>query len=162
MPRTKVNPVERVALQRRIAAARATDVPWAVIARQEGHPIRTLQHMHERWLEQRAAYDDPHGVIEHALNLYDELLIRLGDEIAYADHSSARVGALRTLMDLIARRLNLLILVGKLPHNYADFAEVPGAREMIRRMGEVIERHDLPVEVLDDMLAIIEEEPKAA
>jgi hypothetical protein len=158
MPRTKVNPVQRVALQRRIAAARASEkpIPWAVIAAQEGHPVRTLQHMHQRWLEQQAAYDDPLGLIEHALNLYDEMMERLGEEIAHADHASARVGAVRTLMDLLARRLNLLILVGRMPRNMSDYTDFPKVQQMLIDMAGVLEKHNVGVEAIDDMLAIVE------
>jgi hypothetical protein len=118
--------------------------------------------MHKRHLDQQACYDDPLGLIAEALSLYDQMMLSLGEEIAYADHSSAHVGALRTLMDLVGRRLNLLIEVGVMPRNLGDYADFPSLREMIVQMAEVIEKHDLPVEVVNDMLAVVEQADRRA
>jgi hypothetical protein len=156
--------IERVRVQRRIALGRASEppVPWATLARQERVPERTLRHLHAEWLQVQEFYGDPLGVIAETLDTLTVLIEEAARDIQNAPPGNAKVGTMRVLIDLMVRRLNLLIQVGRMPRNIVDFEAESDVRRMIRQMAEVVEKHDLGVEVLDDFLAIIDEQAKAA
>lgn len=155
----KVGPVQKAQIQRRVALARAKPRPtgWAVLAKQENTSERTLRHWHERWKIHQAFYDDPLDVIGETLDTLTAMIEETSADIATADHPSAKVGFNRVLIDLLVKRLNLLVEVGRMPRDMMGFETSGHVRQMIMRMAEVIERHDLPAEVAQDMLEIIEQ-----
>jgi chorismate mutase len=156
--------IERVRVQRRVAEARASEPPltWEALASQEGVPERTLRHMHSQWVQVQELYDDPLGLIGETLDTLTALIDEASNDIANAPNANAKVGFTRVLLDLMVKRINLLIQVGRMPRNIGDYAEFPSVRQMILDMAEVVERHDLGPEVIDDLLAIVERADRQA
>ena len=150
--------VERVRVQRRVAEARAFEppVPRATLSQTEQVPERTLRHMHREWLQVQPFYDDPLRVVDEALDTMTALLEETARDIENAPPGNAKVGAMRVLLDLMVKRINLLIQIGRMPQNISNYADFPSVRQMIIDMGGVLEKHDVGAEVIDDMLAIVE------
>jgi len=156
----KVGPVEKVQIQRRVALARAQAKPvgWAVLAKQEDVPVRTLSGWHTDWLKVQEFYDDPLGLVSESLDVISELIHVASADIAKNDaNPNAKIGFIRVLLDLMVKRVNLLVQVGRMPRDIGDFEGAGKVRQMIQQMAEVVERHDLGPEVIDDLLSIVEQ-----
>lgn len=154
----KVTVVEKVRLQRDLAAARAQPHPptWKALAAKHGLPVRTIQRYHTRYIEQQAFDDDPLGLVNEGLDLYAAVIERAAEELEAADNSNAAIGAMRLILDTMGRRLNLLIQVGRMPRNMVDFENVGAINTMILGLSEIVEKHDLPNAVIDDLLSVVE------
>jgi hypothetical protein len=149
--------IERVRVQRRIAEARASEppVPWATLSQTEQVPERTLRHMHREWLKVRQFYDDPLRIVDEALDTFTALIEEAARDIENAPPGNAKVGAMRVLLDLIVKRINLLVQIDRMPQDIGNYRDFPKVRQMILDMGGVLEKHDVGVEAIDDMLAIV-------
>jgi hypothetical protein len=81
---------------------------------------------------------------------------RAAEELETADNSNAKIGAMRLILDTMGRRLNLLIQVGRMPRNMRDFDNAGAINTMILGLSEIVEKHDLSNEVIDDLLSVVE------
>ena len=93
--------------------------------------------------------------------MFDSVIGSLAVIAEQADNSSARVGALRTQMAAMHEQALLLVATGLMPRNLRAFIDHEKVVAMIGRMAEVAERHDFSVEVIDDFLAVVEEQRNA-
>lgn len=155
---TKVGPVQKAQIQRRVAEARAQKKPvsWAVLSRREDVPERTLQYWHAKWIETQGFYDDPLAVVGETLDTLSAQIEQVSVDLESAESDNAKIGFNRVLMDLMVKRINLLIQVGRMPRNIHDFESAGDVRQMIIQMAEVVEKHDLDPEVIEDLLSIVE------
>jgi chorismate mutase len=160
--RREMTMVERVQLAMRIAAARGKPKPdaWTVIARREGKPMRTCQYVYAKLVEQRTPMDDPTGmsVLVETLDLYNEIIEFLAEAVRDADMWTARIGAARSIMDALKDRVELMIVMGRMPRSVAAASDRQRVHTMLRQMGEVLERHGVAPEVIEDLIAIIDED----
>jgi hypothetical protein len=144
---------EMVRLGLTLAAARSGPhpIPWDTLERKLGIPKRTLQHNHMRHQERAESQLDGNGerAVQESFHLYTELMRRTAEVIDDADNSAARIGAIRTMIDLIERRMSLLNLL-------SARAEYERGALLIEDFGRFLERADISLEVTDELLAIVD------
>lgn len=160
-----LDPVSRVKLMRRIAFERAKTKPptWKQLSAREGVPERTLQALHKQYEADQDTLSKPVAVVDETIDLYGELITELGEMAQEAGGNlSARVGAVSRMADIAKARLELMAAVGRLPRRMRDYEAHRDVERMIFEMSEVVEKHDLPSEVIEDLLAVIERSRAAA
>lgn len=161
-PGKQMNLVERVLLAQRIAVARHKPVPdtWPVIAKREGVPQRTCEHVYSKHREQAAALEDPTGqkVLDETLAIYTETIALLGEATSQGESWAVRTGAARTLLDAARARVELLVVMGRMPRSIQASRDRQRVQVMLRRMAELLERHSASPELIRDLLGILDDE----
>lgn len=159
--RQAINPYERVQLMSRLAAYRADAKPWTEIAKLEGKPIRTLQAVLSQYERTTKGHDDPLGIVNETLLLYAEGISIFAEVAATAEMDTARIGAARSMLDAAKGRLELLSAIGKMPRMLSAYRDAADLDRVFRDMGQVLEQHDAPPELMRALLAVMSgETPK--
>ena len=157
----KMTMVERVKLAERIALARTQvpPVPWAEIAKREGVPERTCNHVYASYRDEQIKLGDGSGqaILSETLMLYTHSIEKLAYEAEVGENSASRVGAIRTLLDALKGRIEILAVMGRMPKSFRAMDELAALTRLVRRMAEVVERHGLPPEVVEEFLGLADE-----
>jgi hypothetical protein len=151
--------VGRVQLAQRLAVARAqpTPVAWSVLAEREGVSISQAHRILAAYRAEGLQLGDPLGLVRETLGIFNRAIEQLG-EIAEAEnsHSTVKVGALRLLLEALGARIQLLTAAGLMPKRLSAQRDHEDAVALVRRMAEVIERHDLGDRIVDELIAVVE------
>jgi hypothetical protein len=154
----------KVDRDRAIVIDRNKGLAWPVIAQRHGLSERQCRNVYGQWREVEServfTRDQVEWVVER-LAMFDSIIGSLAVIAEQADNSSARVGALRTQMAAMHEQALLLAATGLLPRDLRAFIDYEKVEAMIGRMAQVVERHDFSVEVIDDLLAVVEEQRNA-
>lgn len=150
--------VERIKMAQRITAGRLKKPPvtFTKLAEAEGVSQQTAIKLHKEWVEQVELTDDPIRIVEETLAIYSAAIEKFAEEAETGDLSSARVGATRSMVEAAKGRLELLAAIGKLPRNLGALQDHEDTRRLIMEFAKVIEDHDLPSAVVEDILKIVE------
>lgn len=150
-------------LAQRITAARHKAKPdeWKVIAAREDLPVRTCQDMHARFVEESSllAVNDPTGqkVLDETLLTYEALIELFGEGTDKGETWAVKLGAGRSLLDVLRQRIELLVAMGRIPRSIKASNDRLKVERMLRRMAEVLEQHDAEPDMIRDLLAVIDE-----
>lgn len=158
-PSERLSALDRVKLQRRIAAYRAGPKPktWKQIATLEKRPERTLQYIYAQYEAERDILDDPLGIVEESLMLYGEGIATLSELASTpTDHVSARVGATRAMLEAVKGRLELLAATGRLPRRLDVYQQQRDAERILLNIAKVLERHDAEPGLLMELVAVLD------
>lgn len=154
--------IDRVQAGIRIAAARNKPKPdsWAAVAKSEGLSERACQRIFTDYTRAAERHQDPTGlpVLEETLLAYEEVIRWFASAAEDADQWSSRVAAARSMVDALKDRLELLIVMGRMPRSIQAAGDRQRVQAMVRRMAEVLERHDVDPEVIRDLLEVLEED----
>jgi hypothetical protein len=143
-----------------IAEARASGLPWAVVAARFGVSERTARRAEREHLAAAAAGSDglalldPAALLRQVLEVHVWALARLGEVAGRADNTSSEVGAIRSRAATARDLLALLSHVGLLPAGPAGWSADIELRVAAAAMVEVARRHGLPP---DEILAELDE-----
>lgn len=161
-PGDKLNLVERVQLAQRIAAAKHAIPPetWDKIAKREGVPKRTCEYVYARYREQVVGLEDPTGqrILDESLLIYTETIALLGEATSKAETWIGRSAAAGKLLDAVKARIELLVVMGRMPRSIQASRDRIRVQTMLRKMAEVLERHGAEPDLIRDLLAIIDTE----
>ena len=92
----------------------------------------------------------------------DSMFATLAAIAEEAPNDSARVGALRVQLDVMRQQAALMVASGLLPQNLRADRDYDAIVAVIDAMLAVVERHDVGVPVLEDLLRVIEDTQAAA
>lgn len=136
-----------------IFAARARGIGWARIAAEYGISERQAQRIYTEQRENRAtlASIDPVEVVEELLVAYDAAVEDLAVLAQETGHDGTRLGAIRARIDATRAKHELLAAVGVLPHDLGRLSLEIDGRVLGDTLVRVLERHDLPQELWDDL-----------
>lgn len=160
--RVLIGPVKRMMTSQRIAAARHKASPdeWKVIAEREGLPMRTCQHMYTRFVSDSGllAIHDATGqkVLDETLLTYEGLIELFVEGTDKGETWAVKLGAGRSLLDVLRQRIELLVVMGRMPRSPQAHNDRLRVERMIREMAEVLERHNAEPEMIQDLLAVID------
>lgn len=152
------------------------------ISAETGLAPRSVQDVWKKWRESEKIHlveEDPiEVVLEHiagfrdlralAAEVYDqaggtELTNEGGPTIMYGQNSNARVGALRLMMELRSKEIDLRQETGLLPKNLGKLQVELDVRWIVEQIAQLIVKYDMPPEAQDELLALLERgEPAAA
>lgn len=157
----RMSMVERMRLAERITVARTKPRPdpWAEIAKREKQPERTCQAIYAEYQEDMARLGDNTGqpILAESLMLYTLSIERLAHEAEHADNASARIGAIRTMLDALKGRIELLAVLGRMPRSFRALDELAALQRFVRRLSEIVEAHQLPADVVHEFVALADE-----
>jgi hypothetical protein len=139
-----------------IARARSKPVPWETLAEQEDLSERQCRRVHEDYVKQGLRLGDPMNLVGQTLSLLDRSVTLLGDIAEGGAHDSIRIGAMRLLTETLGARISLMIAAGLMPRRLTAQRDHDDAITLIRKMAQVIERHDLPEVIVDELIAAVE------
>jgi hypothetical protein len=151
--------VARVQLAQRLAVGRAqpTPVSWNVLAEREQLSVSQCHRILADYQAEDLRLGDPLGLVRETLGIFNRAIEQLG-EIAEADnsHSTVKVGALRLLLEALGGRISLLVAAGLMPKRLSAQRDHEDAVVLVRRLAQVIERHDLGDEIVGELIAVVE------
>lgn len=157
--------VLRIRLAREIAADRirtsATGkklkpLAWKTIAAKHDLSIRQCERIFKDLEGWEAEIADPLAIIQRSIDLRTAAQDKLSQIADDGDSSSARVGAIRQLIETDRDRLELLQAVGRLPKNMARYRAETDFVTIVREMLNVLEREKVPREILAELREIAE------
>lgn len=158
---------ERVQLAKRIVAAREKAMPdtWPAICKREGVPSSTARRIYAETVERREKLNDPTGqaVVGETLALYEDGLEFLADVVAKDEVPwGTRVAAFGKMLETTERRFQLLVVSGRMPRNIAATNDREQAELILRRTIEVLGKHRVSREVLDELAEMLRDRSKLA
>lgn len=160
-PGKRLTMVERLRIAERVVVARAKAKPdtWKVIEQREKVPIRTLQSILAQYQDEMGKLGDASGapILQETLLLYTASIEKLAWEAEYGDNTASRVGATRSLLDAAKGRIELLAVMGRMPRSFRAMDELAALQRFVRRLAEIVERHELPPEVVHEFVALADE-----
>lgn len=159
--------VERVQLAKRIVAAREKPKPdtWPVICKREGVPSSTARRIYAEVVERRQKLNDPTGqsVLGETLALFEEGLEELAALMADPETPpSTRVAAWGKILETTDRRFHLLLVSGRMPRNLVAANDREQANLIVRRIIDVLARHQVSTEILDELIELVEDKERMA
>jgi hypothetical protein len=101
---------------------------------------------------------DPIEWLFETLARYESIIERLAVLADDGDNAAARVGALRAQGDAMLRQTELLVAAGLLPRKLRVYFEREDLARAIDRVVGVMVKHELPVEVVEGMLAVLDDQ----
>lgn len=153
--------VERLRLAERLVAARMKTKPdtWPVIAKREGLPERTCKWvLHQYQADMRKLGDNTgQPILAESLMLYTASIERLAYEAEFGETSAARVGAIRTMLDALKGRIELLAVLGRMPRSFRALDELAALQRFVRKLAEIVEEHQMPPEVVQEFVNLAHE-----
>ena len=144
---------ERVELGRLLVAERGQPRPptWPALAKKYGRTSSTLRALYDAYLAQNNRHMDRTGeqTVTRALHLYDEAIEGLA-RLAHdpATPASAKVAAIRVMMENVVRQINLLAALDRMPRSFRAHEELVRIREIISRFVGIAEQFQFPPEAL--------------
>ena len=159
----RLTQAESIRRQQRIVQLRDVDrLTFARIADEVGIGEKEARLAYYRYLDQVApllqapAADEQIG---EALRTLDDLAQSLWGIAEKGTNENARVGAIRTLIDLIFRGIELRQHVGLLPRPLTQVVDHAWMAEEILR---VFEKHNVPAEAIDEVQQVFNDAAKEA
>jgi hypothetical protein len=142
-----------------VVAARARGLTWRTIAERFGLEERQCRRIVDEYRSDRPLpYDrDPMTVIRETLEQYDAALLAEDTR-----HAGARLGTIRTRLDIARAKLELLQLAGLVPSDLGQLGVVLDAQRVAALLVDVLERHAVPDRVVDEILMVVEDVPAQA
>jgi hypothetical protein len=148
---------DRVTRARRIAAMRAQEPPiaWRSIATQVGLSESQARDVYADFLRWQEGIEDPMRFVDETIDSLTVAMSEAADAAAHADKgSTARVGAIRTFVDVAEMRLALMQRAGKVPRYLGAFAAQEETRVIFEEFAALLKRHDVKGAVLDDFVGL--------
>jgi hypothetical protein len=148
---------DRARRNRQVVAARARGLSWDSVASTYGLSVRRCE---EIWSEYRRGQPklkeiDPVDVIEEMLLQYDGAAEELALVAATADQGATRVGAIRTRLQVLLQKTELMQATGVLPNDLGRLRVDIDLRVMAQRILAVFDANDVPDEVQEAVMAAI-------
>ncbi len=155
---THLSMAERLAVAQRVTAARLQTpaLSWPKIAEREKVSETTVRKIYAEYRESVEITEDPTKAVDESLALYSYSIAKFAHEAEHAGNASARVGAARSMLEAVKGRLELMAATGKLPRRLGAIQESQDAAQLIMEFAKVVERHDLPSEIVEELLALVE------
>jgi hypothetical protein len=149
----------RIAQQTRPLREASPPKTWVQVAKIIGLPERTCRRTFDNFMRSIATLGDGSGiaVLDETLLLYGEQIEDLAWLAANGDQDSVRVAAHRSLDVVLRERIELLTSLGRMPRNFRATIELVLLQQFARRMASVVEKHELPTEVIAEFIEIAEE-----
>lgn len=149
---------QRAVRDAQIVAMRARGAQWADIAAQFDVSERQAKRVFASWRddEQSSEYLDPAEAIRSTLELLRQGIADMAELEVSADNDSARIGATRLKVEIAERLLELLSAVGVLPRNLRALRLEDEMQQVLRSFMEVLRRHDVGDEVLQELHDVAE------
>lgn len=98
---------------------------------------------------------DPLALVDEALELYQGAAEELALIAATTEHGSTRVGAIRTRIDAITRRVALLQATGLLPHDLGKLRLDIDVRYVAEQIVSIFQDEGIPAEVTDRVITVL-------
>ena len=152
-----MNAREKINRDDQIVAARMRGRSWAAIAFEHDLSERQCQQILEdyRASHPRLRERDPLELLDELLERYEAAGEELAEISATSKHDATRVGAIRTRLDALAARTNLLMLVGVLPRDLGQLRHDLDVQELARKTLAVFDRHGVPIEAKRELLLVL-------
>lgn len=159
--RRRLSAAEKVARDQQIVIDRHKGLSWLVIAQRHGLSERQARNVYRAWVEterEPLAGLDPLEWLRETLERWESIINSLAEIAQSADNDAARVGALRSQMTAMHHQTALYVAAGILPRNIAEPFYQVEAREGMRRVIGVLERHEeIGPDVLNEMADVLDE-----
>lgn len=142
---------DRVRRADEIFDARARGVRWSTIATQHGITERTAQRAYANGLASRPnpLEREPLDLARELLEQYEAAIEELAILAQSTAHDGAKLGAIRSRIDVITAKTQLLMALGVLPQDIGELAAVVEADTTIKT---IMRRNDVPPELLEEMI----------
>jgi hypothetical protein len=171
--------VETAKKHRQVVLLRLEGRTWPEVSAEVGLALRTCQEAYKAWADEdkhELMGEDPEAVVHEHLAGFRKLradaaavyLEAAGFEIPGKDgapsvkvgmNPSARVGALRLIADLRQKEIDLRQETGLLPRDLGRLAVQVDVRHWTNVIVGVLEKHGVPPEGLDEVMALLEGQP---
>lgn len=153
----EIGVVGRVQRAQRIAIARAQSpaVPWDKIAADEDLSRTQCHRILADYQAEDLALGDPLGLVRETLSIFNRSIELLGEMAENEKHVAYRTGAIRLLLEALGARIQLMVAAGLMPKRLSAQKDHDDAMVLVRKMAEVIQRHDLNDEVVDELIEVV-------
>jgi hypothetical protein len=144
---------EKVRRDALVVADRARGLTWPTIAARHHLSERQCRSVYADF-RRRAGNEpeDPEDEARDAVRLLEAAIEELALLAETTNNDAVRLGAIRTKLDAICRRIELMQALGLLPRDLGLFEDRRDGRLMASALLGVLERHDIAPEVEDEML----------
>lgn len=143
-----------------IAAAADRGITYRTLSKQYGlsrrQVIRIVQDERARRHVEVVSEADPMTFIQETLGQYEAAIEELAVLSSNSDHGAVKVAAIRTRIEAVRSRLELLQAVGVVPHNLGTIQLHSDARELGRAIVDVLMAFEVPEHVQDAILDVVE------
>lgn len=151
---------EREARNAVICAAADRGITYATIAKQYGlsrrQTIRIVQDERSARHVEMVSDADPMTFIQETLGQFEAAIEELAVLSSATDHPGVKVAAIRTRVETVKARLEMLQQVGIVPLNLGTIQLQSDAREIGRRIVDVLMAYDVDESVQDAILDVVE------
>jgi hypothetical protein len=140
-----------------IVLARMRGRSWRGIAAEHGLSERQCQAIMREYRESHPTIRgrDPMELLDEMLERWEGAQDQLAEIAATSKHDATRVGAIRTSLDAMRAQADLLVAVGVLPRDLGAFQREVDARQAVRTILGVFERHAVSIEAQDEIRAAL-------
>lgn len=144
---------DRVRRIERVIEGRARGLRWSTIADEQGISVRTAQRIYSEGCAGHAGalHRDPIELARELLDQHEAAIEDLALLAGSTSHDGARLGAIRSRLDAITSKAQLLMALGVLPHDLGDLGATIEKEHVITTIMATLKKHNVSAELVDDM-----------
>ena len=148
---------ERAVRNADVVRARARGLGWEEIAGRFGLSERQCRRILDdyRASESRLHEIDPIETVEGALDQYDAAIEELALLAERTAHDAVRLGAIKTRLDVLRGKLDLMAAVGVLPRDLGQLHVEIDVRNVVRAIVNVFDEHGVPREAQEAVARVL-------
>lgn len=154
----KLGIVQKVRIAQAAAVARAHPDPptWDELSETYNVPVRTMKKLVSDFQDDEKHLGDPLAIIRETLAIYQQSMSNLSEKLAGTEGLVSTVAGTRLLLEAARGRIELMVASGLMPRRLSGERDRDDAVTLIRKMADVLERHDLGDEVLAELLEVVD------
>lgn len=138
-----------------IVADKALGMSWAqIIVKHDVSESTARRAWVDWWAQNKPEMNrNPLDVVQEEIVRYEELIARFSKIMDEAPEASNQIGAGKALMDAQTRMVDLMQATGLLPKHLGTLRYIQDARVIVQVISDVLERHELPLAVAEEIAA---------
>lgn len=158
-PAPKLSPLERYARGRKIAAMRAREKPiaWREVAKEVGMSEGGAKEAYAQFLDWEEPLHDPSDAVQETIDGLTVAMHEAFRSVGAMDvDAPGRTQAIRTAVDTLVTRMNVMQRAGRLPRSLAAPQVGQQMQLVLREFAAMLARHDVGDDVMRDFLTLAE------
>ena len=145
----RLTPIQRARRDVQIINLLRRGITVERVAAQFALTTRAVRYIRQKYRDEQPDLSelDPTEVVRETLDGYEAAIEELALIAAGAEHDATKVGAIRTRLEAIRGRIEMLQSVGAVPHDLGQIRVIEDVRESARQVIQVFREFNVPEDV---------------
>lgn len=154
----RLSPLERVRRDAQIITALKRGISGDRVGAQFGLSGRQVRRIRALYRQDQPDLDElePAEIVKDTLDGYEAAIEELALIASTSNHDPTKVGAIRTRLEAMRGRIELLQSVGVLPHDLGQIRVIDDAQAVVAAILKVFDAYEIPEEVGVTVMDVIE------